>query len=89
MPIKADEIRAYALERYMRPWRDSNEKRLAIRTGDVVRGMGLHNVTPNVCSSLASRKFQRDAEIVLVRFEGRIKARPQRFTMSPAEQQVA
>ena len=70
MPSKADEIRAYALERYVRPWRGSDEKYLAIRAGDVVRGMRLHNATPNVCSSLASRKFQRDAGIVLVRREG-------------------
>ena len=70
MPSKADEIRAYAIERYVRPWRGSSEKRLAIRAGDVVRGMGLHNATPNVCSSLASRKFQHDAGLVLVRREG-------------------
>ena len=70
MASKADEIRAYVLERYVRPWRGSDKKRLAIRAGDVVRGMGLHNATPNVCSSLASRKFQRDAGIVLVHREG-------------------
>ena len=70
MPSKADEIRAYALERYVRPWRGSDEKRLAIRAGDVVREMGLHNATPNVCSSLASQRFQRDAGIVLVHRDG-------------------
>ena len=31
MRSKADEIRACSLERYVRPWRDSDEKRLAIR----------------------------------------------------------
>ena len=82
MPSKADEIRAYALERYVRPWRGSDEKRLAIRAGDVVREMGLHNATPNVCSSLASQRFQRDAGIVCGAMV-RIRARPQRFTMSP------
>lgn len=70
MPSKADEIRAYALERYVRPWRGSDEKRLAIRAGDVVREMGLHNATPNVCSFLASQRFQRDAGIVLVYRDG-------------------
>ncbi len=70
MPSKADEIRAYALERYVRPWRGSDENRLVIRAGDIVKGMRLHNATPNVCSSLASRKFQHDAGIVLVRREG-------------------
>lgn len=75
MHSKADEIRAYALERYVRPWRDGDKTHLAIRAGDIVRGMGLHNATPNVCSALESRKFQKDAEIVLVRREG-----PQRST---------
>ena len=74
MPSQADEIRAYALERYVRPWRDSDGTRLAIRAGDVVRGMGLHNATPNVCSSLAGRKFLEDAKIVLVRREGPLKS---------------
>ena len=41
MPSKADEIRAYALEKHVRPWRRSDETRLAIRAGDVVRGMRL------------------------------------------------
>ena len=70
MPSKADEIRAYALEHHVQRWRRSNEKRLAIRAGDVVRGMQLHNATPNVCSALASRKFQLQAGIVLVHREG-------------------
>ena len=70
MPSKADEIRAYALKRYVLPWRGSDEKHLLIRAGDVVRGMGLHNATPNVCSALASRKFQRNAGIALVGREG-------------------
>ena len=67
---KADEIRAYALEQHVQPWRRSDEKRLAIRAGDVVRGMRLRNATPNVCSALASQKFQHDAVIVLVHREG-------------------
>lgn len=74
MPSKADEIRAYALERYVRPWRDGGGTRLAIRAGDVVRGMGLHNATPNVCSSLEGRKFQQDAGIVLVSREGPLRS---------------
>ncbi len=70
MPSKADEIRAYALERHVRPWRRTDEKRLTVRAGDVVRGMRLRNATPNVCSALASRKFQYEAGIVLVHREG-------------------
>lgn len=70
MPSKADEIRAYALQQHVRPWRRSNEKRLSIRAGHVVRGMRLRNSTPNVCSALGSRKFQTEAAIVLVHREG-------------------
>lgn len=70
MPSKADEIRANALEQHVRPWRRSREKRLAIRAGDIVRGLRLRNATPNVCSALASRKFQHEAAIVLVHREG-------------------
>lgn len=70
MPAKADGIRDYALEHYVRPWRRSGEKRLSIRAGDIVRGMRLRNATPNVCSALASRKFQREAGLVLVHREG-------------------
>ena len=70
MPSKADEIRANALEQHVRPWRRSREKRLAIRAGNIVRGLRLRNATPNVCSALASRKFQHEAAIVLVHREG-------------------
>ena len=70
MPAKADDIRANALEHHVRPWRRSGEKRLSIRAGDVVRGMKLRNATPNVCSALASQKFQREAGLVLVHREG-------------------
>ncbi len=70
MPSKADEIRARALERYVRPWRGSDEARLTIRAGDVVREMGLHNATPNLCSALESRKFKLDAGLALVGREG-------------------
>lgn len=70
MPSKADEIRTYVLEQHVRPWRRSDEKRLTIRAGDVVRGMRLRNATPNVCSALASWKFQHEAAMVLVHREG-------------------
>ena len=74
MPSKADAIRAHALERHVLPWRRSGEKCLSIRAGDVVRGMRLHNATPNVCSALASRKFQHEAGIVLVAREGPLQS---------------
>ena len=70
MSSKADEIRSFVLDRYVRPWRSSREKYLSVRAGDVGRDMGLHNATPNVCSALEGRKLHDEAGIVLVRREG-------------------
>ena len=70
MSSKADEIRGFALVHHVLPWRRSGEKRLSIRTGDVVRSMGLQNATPNVCSALGSQKFLQEAGLMLVHREG-------------------
>ena len=67
---QADEIRQYAMEHYVEPWRDSGREALAIRAGDIVREMALWQATPNVCSALEGRKFQTQANLVLVRREG-------------------
>ena len=67
---QADQIRQYALENYVEPWRESGDETLAIRAGDVEREMGLRQATPNVCSALEGRKFQALANVVLVSREG-------------------
>ena len=67
---QADEIRRYALERYVTPWRESGNETLAIRAGNVEREMALRQATPNVCSALEGAKFQALANLVLVRREG-------------------
>ena len=67
---QADEIRQYAMEHYVAPWRDSGREALAIRAGDIVREMALWQATPNVCSALEGRKFQAQANLVLIRREG-------------------
>ena len=67
---QADEIRRYALERYVTPWRESGNETLAIRAGDVEREMALRQATPNVCSALEGAKFQALANLVLVHREG-------------------
>ena len=67
---QADEIRRYALENYVMPWRESGNETLAIRAGDVEREMALRQATPNVCSALEGRKFQDQANLVLVCREG-------------------
>lgn len=72
---QADAIRRYALDNYVKPWRESGGDVLAIRAGDVERGMGLRNATPNVCNALGGRKFLALANVTLVRRDG-----PQRST---------
>ena len=67
---QADEIRRYALEHYVTPWRESGNETLAIRAGAVEREMALRQATPNVCSALEGAKFQALANLVLVRREG-------------------
>ena len=67
---QADEIRRYALENYVMPWRESGNETLAIRAGDVEREMALRQATPNVCSALEGRKFQAQANLVLASREG-------------------
>ena len=65
-PSQADEIRRHALERYVRPWRKSGANTLSIQAGDVARNMGLRNRTPNICSALGTRVFQKKAGLVLI-----------------------
>ena len=67
---QADEIRRYAIENYVTPWRESGNETLAIRAGDVEREMALRQATPNVCSALEGRKFQAEANLILVSREG-------------------
>ena len=67
---QADGIRQYAIENYVTPWRGSGNETLAIRAGDVEREMALRQATPNVCSALEGRKFQDQANLVLVSREG-------------------
>ena len=65
MTSEADEIREHVVARL-----DVLAKRhgalLAIRSGDVVRSMGLVNRTPSVCSVLKGHKFQQMAGLELV-----------------------
>ena len=54
---QAESIRRYVLVHHMEPAKAEGIVELTIRAGDVCRGMGLHDRTPNVCSVLGSRKF--------------------------------
>ena len=68
---QADEIRAYAREKYVAPARGQRERRFSIRTGDIVRGMGLGGGrTPAACSALRTREFLEKNGLRLVSRSG-------------------
>ena len=62
----ADRIRMHGRERYVLPARGRREKRFSIRTGDVVRELGLNGHTPAVCSALKTRAFLQENNLQLV-----------------------
>ena len=64
---QADEIRAYAKEKYVARARGQRERRFSIRSGDVVRDMELiGGRTPAVCSALKTREFLKENALRLV-----------------------
>jgi hypothetical protein len=66
----ADRIREYATEKYVLPARQQKQKRLSIRTGDVVRDLKLRGSTPAVCSALKTREFLQSNDLELVETSG-------------------
>lgn len=81
MATLADRIRKHVMERHVRPFLKSDEATLSIRAGDVVRGMGLVNRTPNVCSALEGRRFQQEAQRAGLAFVSRTGPRRSTTTM--------
>ena len=69
MTSEADEIREHVVAR-LDALAKPHGALLAIRSGDVVRSMGLVNRTPSVCSVLKGHKFQQMAGLELVYREG-------------------
>ena len=63
---QAESIRRYVLVHHVEPAKAEGIVELTIRAGDVCRGMGLHDRTPNVCSVLGSRKFLDMARLRLL-----------------------
>lgn len=66
----ADRIRRYALDRYITPARQSGERQVAIRSGDVHNALGMANAHANVCQALRGRKFQELAGVAVPGFTG-------------------
>lgn len=67
---QADEIRRYAVERYVAPARDAGEPRVAIRAGDVHKALELEKAHYNVCQVLDGAIFHRKAGVRPVDYNG-------------------
>jgi len=66
----ADEIREFAEEKYVASARERGANRFSIRTGDIVRDLGLVGRAPAVCSALKSRRFCERNNLRLVEATG-------------------
>lgn len=65
-----DRVREYARREYVEPARRHGEITVRIVAGDVHKGLGLHNRSPQVCSALRSQKFLEENHLALVKAEG-------------------
>lgn len=63
---KADLYREFAKRHYVEPARKSGEKFVRIKSGDIVNGLSIKNCTPNVCSAIESKIFERLGRVKLV-----------------------
>jgi hypothetical protein len=70
MKSDAEQIREYAGIRYIEPARHNGETTVRIKSGDIVKGLGLKNKTPNVCTALRSKIFQKQYGLQLVGEQG-------------------
>ena len=69
MPL-ADEIREFALERYVGTARAAGHQEVVIRAGDLHNDMGLSNRAPAVCGALGTNLFLDMADVRLLAREG-------------------
>ncbi len=66
----SDQIRIYAGKQFVEPVRRGTGTIVSIKAGDVVKGMGLRNKTPNVCTALRSKIFQEQYDLELLEEQG-------------------
>jgi len=66
----ADRVRGYANEKYIEPVRRNSGATVRIKSGDIVKDLGLKNKTPNVCTALRSKKFQEQYGLELIEEQG-------------------
>ena len=75
----AERIRRYALDHYVAPARQAQERTVTIRAGDVHRELGLTSRVPAVCSALGSALFERLAGVILMERAGPIQSTTTQF----------
>lgn len=66
----SDQIREYAGRQYIDPVRQGAGTTVKIKSGDVVKGLGLKNRTPSVCEVLRSHPFQEQYGLKLIGEQG-------------------
>lgn len=77
---KADKIRGFVLENYVKPARERGENEITIRAGDIHKVMGLRDSMPAVASALGAQKFENFARVKLIKREGPHNGANLRFT---------
>lgn len=71
----ADSIRNFILEEFVLPARESGNREITIRSGDIHISMNLRNRYPAVCGAMRSSKFEKLADVKMIRTEGKDGAR--------------
>lgn len=67
---QADQIRRFAINRYITPARAKGLSRVRIRAGDIHRELSLANAMPAVCSALGGMRFPAEAGVTLLDRQG-------------------
>lgn len=66
----SDQIREYAGKQFVEPALNRAGTTVSIKSGDIVKGLGLKNKTPNVCTALRSKIFQEQYGLQLIGEQG-------------------
>ena len=66
----SEEVRSYALEKYIEPARKQGMTEVKIKADEVHKALGLKNRVPLVCSALRSQRFEELAGVRRLEEEG-------------------
>jgi len=65
-----EKVQQYVLTNYLGPAKARGENTIQIKAGDVHRELHWVNRVPSVCTTLGSKRFQRDTGLELIKKEG-------------------